>query len=167
MKRIFLVLICLIFVLTLSACGESINMSTLTEYQKSSFSAELKMSSGSREYRLELAKRGERLFVSVKEPKALAAYTFVLDEKGAGIIADGAEIPLASGGLLPLASLYPLFSVSVAGAWKIEKARPGGVELFVCRGEGITLYIDANSHFPFKIISGETEVDVLSFAITG
>ena len=165
MKRIFLLLICLFFAAAATSCGESVNMGTLTEYQNGGFSAEIKISTGGRDYRADVKKSGGRIFVSVKEPSSLSAFTFALDEGGACIISGGTEIPIGGTELLRLARIYPLFSVSVAGTWKIEKARPGGVSLYVCESEDITLYIDANSHMPLKIICGETEADVLSFEV--
>ncbi len=163
MKRIISVLICALFALSLCACSESVNMASLTEYQRGNFSAELKISARGREYRAALLKEGERFLLSVKEPAALLPYGFVFENGRVFIVADGAEIPLDSGADMPLANVYGLFCVSVAGTWKIERSRPGGVSLYVCKCGGTTLYIDANSRLPLKIVSGGTEIDVLGF----
>ena len=135
----------------------------LTEYQNGDFSAELKIRLGTGEYRALLVKRGERLTLSVKEPSALAAYEFAIENGSLSIITGGAEIPLAAGELFLLKSVFALFCVPVAGTWKIERSRPGGVSIYVCECEGITLYIDANSRLPLKIVSGKAEADVLFF----
>ena len=162
MKRAIFILF-LAFAIMLTSCGESVNMGALTEYQNGDFSAELKIRSGRGEYRAVILKQGGRFTLSVKEPSALAAYEFALENGSLSIITGGTEIPLEAGELFPLCSVFALFSVSVAGTWKIERSRPGGVSIYVCRCEGITLYIDANSRLPLKIVSGEAEADVLSF----
>jgi hypothetical protein len=61
--------------------------------------------------------------------------------------------------------VYRLFSAPVAGTWKIEKVRLGGVPLYVCESEGLTLYIDAASHLPLKLLSGSITADVISFKV--
>ena len=162
MKRAIFILL-LIFALLRTSCGESVNMGVLTEYQNGDFSAELKIRLGTGESRALFVKRGERLTLSVKEPSALAAYEFALENGSLSIITGGAEIPLAAGELFLLESVFALFSVPVAGTWKIERSRPGGVSIYVCECEGITLYIDANSRLPLKIVSGKAEADVLFF----
>ena len=85
-----------------------------------------------------------------------------MDEGGTGIISGDTEIPLENAEF-PLYELYRIFSLPVAGAWKIEKTRLGGVSVYVCESGGITLYIDASSHLPLKITSDELNADVLSF----
>lgn len=165
MKRIISILICVLFALSLGSCGESVNMAALTEYQRGNFSAELKISIQGREYRASLLKEGERLQLSVKEPAALSPYVFLFENGCVFIVTDGTEIPFDSGGDMPLTNVYGLFCVSVAGTWKIEKARPGGVSLYVCECDGVRLYIDANSRLPLKIVSGGTEIDVLGFTV--
>lgn len=161
MKRILSFLLCVLLALSLCACSESVNMGVLTEYQNSDFEAELRLCFSGKERLCSLEKKEGRLFLRIR---GLEKFTFVLDENGAVIISGGTEIPL-SGAKIPLCEVYRLFSAPVAGTWKIEKARPGGVSLYVCEGAGITLYIDACSRLPLKIISGVMEADVLSFKV--
>lgn len=160
MKRFFSFLLCILLAVHLCSCTESVNMSVLTAYQSGDFEAELQIKSEGKERTGSLAKSGGRLFLRLH---GLEGFTFVFDENGSGIISGGTEIPLASGAPLPLCELSRLFSVSATGTWKIEKARPGGVSLYVCEGDGITLYIDACSHLPLKITSAAMEANVLSF----
>lgn len=166
MKKIFSIIIAVFSALLLCSCGESVNMAMLTEYQNGGFLAELKISAKGKEYRAELEKSGERLFLSVKEPARLEAFTFIFSESGVFLEADGAEIPFSAHELFSLADIYALFSVPVAGTWKIEKARPGGVATYICNNGSALLYIDANSRLPLKIACGKTVADVLSFKIT-
>ena len=160
MKRIFLFIFCVLFAFSCTACGESINMCKLTEYQNGDFCAELKISARGKEYSAKLSKSGERFTLC---PEPLAPFCFVLEEGGAAIISGEAEINFGTGALFPLSGVYRLFTVPIAGTWKIEKARPGGVSLYVCKSEDITLYIDANSHLPLKMLSGDLDLDVLFF----
>jgi hypothetical protein len=161
MKRIFSFFICIALALSLCSCGESVNMSVLTEYQKRDFEAELKIKSEGKERICSLTKKDGRFFLCIR---GLDGFTFVFDENGAGIISGGTEIPFGSAPL-PVYELYRIFTIPAMGTWKIEKSRPGGVSLYVCEGDGITLYIDALSHLPLKIISGGMEADVLSFKV--
>ncbi|MBQ8447299.1 MAG: hypothetical protein IJX27_00015 [Clostridia bacterium] len=163
MKKIFSLLLAVFFVFSLCSCSESVNMAVLTAYQNGGFEAELKITAGGHEYRAALSKNEERLFLSFREPAALESFTFIFDEKGTYISTGGEEIPFSAGGLFCLAEVYSLFTVPVAGTWKIEKARPGGVPLYICENESTVLYIDANSRLPLKIVSGEIVADVLSF----
>lgn len=163
MKRIFSILFTCLLLLCLCSCTESINMGVLTEYQKSDFRAELKLSAGGKEYRAEAEKRGERILLTVKEPEGLGGLTFILGEGTCAVKAGDAEIPLDAGGLFPLSGVFALFSVPVEGTWKIERSRPGGVDVYVCENGSTVLYIDASSRLPLKITCGSTEADVLSF----
>jgi len=163
MKRLFCILLSTIILLSLCSCGESVNMGVLTEYQNGGFEAELRLSIGGKEHFCSLTKSDGRFFLRLRE---MSSFTFVFDENGAGIISGDTEIPIGDAGMLPLYGVYGIFSAPVSGTWKIEKARPGGVSLYICEGEGITLYIGASSHLPLKIISGSIEADVLSFKVT-
>ena len=162
MKRIISFLLCALLALSLCACGESVNMGVLTEYQNADFEAEIQIKNGSKELLCSLSKNDRRLFLRIR---GLEEFTFALDENGASIISGGTEIPLGICEPLPICEVYHLFSAPVAGTWKIEKSRPGGVPVYVCEGDGITLYIDAYSHIPLKIIYGAMEADVLSFRV--
>ena len=61
-----------------------------------------------------------------------------------------------------------LFSIQSYGSWKIEKASPGGVAVYVCTNESedITIYIDRGTKLPLKIIRKGTEADIISFEAT-
>jgi hypothetical protein len=162
MKKFFCFLLCALISVSLCSCGESVNMSVLTEYQNRDFEAELRIGLSGKEQACNLVKSGGRLFLRFRE---MSAFTFALDENGAAIISEGAEIPLGGGEALLLCGVYRLFSAPVAGTWKIEKVRLGGVPLYVCESEGLTLYIDAASHLPLKLLSGSITADVISFKV--
>ena len=55
-----------------------------------------------------------------------------------------------------------LFALSADALWKISRDTTGGISVYVCSCHDITLYIDAASRLPLKMISGTTEIDVLS-----
>ena len=165
MKRFFAISIAVFLIFALCACNRSVNMDVLTDYQKDDFEAEVKILSGKKEYLAHIIQNQEKLFLSVKEPAALEDFTFVFEKDGASIVADGTVIPILAEELLSLSKIYGLFSVSVAGTWKIEKSRPGGVELYICENENTVMYIDAHSHLPLKIISEGIAVDILSFSV--
>lgn len=164
MKRIFTIFLAVFLIFALTACGESVNMNTLTHYREKDFEAQLQISLYGKEYFGTLRKNGEKLFLSLKNPAALEDFIFVLEESGVSIVADGVEIPLGAEELLHFSRIYALFFVPVAGAWKIEKARPGGVDIYICENESTVLYIDAHSRLPLKIISGGNVANILSFS---
>lgn len=73
------------------------------------------------------------------------------------------EIPLDPSDELKCKEWLALFSVpSGDNIWKIKRETLGGIELFVCRDEQITLYIDAVSMLPLRIERGNIQIDVLS-----
>ncbi len=164
MKRIFSVFIIFCVVLSLSSCAESANMSELIAYQDGDFRAEASIFFCGESYTAEIAKRGERLTFRFKEPQKLAAFTFIFTADGAGIAADGIEIPLQKSELWKIAELAGLFSVPAEGAWKIKRASPGGVDVYVCQNGDTALYIDANSYLPLKISVQGAVADILRFS---
>lgn len=163
MKRIFSVFIIFCVLFSISACAESANMSELTAYQNGDFCAEASIAFCDESYTAEIEKRGERLTFRFKEPKKLAAFSFIFTKESASIATEGIEIPLQKSEFLKISELANLFSVPTEGAWKIKRASPGGVDVFVCQNGDTVLYIDANSYLPLKISVQGAVADILCF----
>ena len=163
MKRIISVILALFTALCLCACEDTANMGELTEYQNRDFTAEVKLFIEGKEYAGTLQGRGGALILRVNEPQELCAFTFTLTESGAQICVGDMRLPIKNTELLKFSRLFPLFSLPVSDTWHINRARPGGVDVYVCENDNVTLYVDAGSRLPLKIVSGSTEVDVISF----
>ena len=46
--------------------------------------------------------------------------------------------------------------------WNIKSETLGGIEVFTCVNADVTLYIDAATHLPLKMVKGDCTVDILS-----
>ena len=163
MKRLlpFLCIFCLLF--TLSSCEESVNMSKLISYQSGDFTAEAVISFGGGSCKAEIEKNGERLIFRFSEPEKLAAFSVIFTAEGASLSADGTEIPLGENSYFKASALEKLFSAETEGAWKIKRASPGGVDVYVCISGDTVLYIDANSHTPLKLCVSGITADIVRF----
>ena len=72
------------------------------------------------------------------------------------------EIPLAPSDELKCKDWFSLFAIPAdENIWKIKRETFGGISVYVCRDERITLYIDAASGLPLKIECGNIQIDVL------
>ena len=72
------------------------------------------------------------------------------------------EIPLAPSDELKCKDWLSLFAIpSGDNIWKIKQSTVGGIDVYVCRDEKITLYIDAASRLPLKIEYEGIVIDVL------
>ena len=72
------------------------------------------------------------------------------------------QIPLASSDELKCKDWFSLFSIPHGdNIWKIKRETLGGIDVYVCRDEKITLYIDVASGLPLKIEKDGIVIDVL------
>lgn len=165
MKRIISVILALFTALCLCACENTANMGTLTEYQNGDFTAEVKFFIEGEEYAGTIERREGALVLRVSVPQALGAFTFTLTENGTEISTGDMSLLVKNAELLKFSRLFPLFSLPISDTWKIKRSRPGGVDVYVCENENVTLYVDATSHLPLKIVSGGAEVDIISFRL--
>ena len=86
----------------------------------------------------------------------------MIGENEALIEYDGTSMPLSSAEKLKAAKWGSLFRLSSGSLWKIKSETVGGIAVYICTCDDMTLYIDAATKIPLKIISGETVIDVLS-----
>lgn len=158
--------ICLIFLF--SSCKKEVNMEYLTEYQRNNFSAEIIIEQGKEKYSAEIENSLGTLYLRFTEPSGLSPFVLKKSDGTLSLFVHGTEIPIAENSL-KLISVLPvidIFSVPVSGIWKISEENISGVELYVCRNDGICLYIDKNSRLPIKALKDGTTVNIISFKKT-
>ncbi len=72
------------------------------------------------------------------------------------------KIPLPSSSLLKAIRWKELFRLSEKNLlWKIKKETLGGLAVYTCRADDITVYIDAATYLPLKITQGKLVIDIL------
>ncbi len=162
MKR-FRALFCLaLFCLFLSACEKTPNMTELLRYETESRVYQLRIRdeasftvtlTTSREQEIFLFTQGETQGVSIEISSA----------GDTTLCYDGTSFPLPETELLRIRRWRGLFHLSEQNfLWTIRRETRGGIAVYRCDAQGVTVYVDAATRLPLKLISGETEIDVLS-----
>ncbi len=163
MKRMMCaILMMALLMLTFSSCRESVNMEMLTKYQQGDFLAQAVVSFGDKKYNMDIEKVGEKMTL------CLDGISFVMSESGCFLQMGELKIPLEQGAkLFQFSQMKALFNIQAQGIWKIEKASPGGVSVYICQNEDTeeTLYIDSGTRLPLKIICGEVGADITYFKV--
>jgi len=159
LKRFLLLMLtlCLLF----SSCEKTPNMTALLAYEHENMRFTLKITD----------KTDFFVILTLDNDKDVITFT---DEKLAGISVkfadDGAvqltyehyEIPLPSSALLKALHWKNLFHLSEKNLlWRIEKETLGGIAVYACRADGITVHIDAGTFLPLKITGKDIVIDVL------
>ncbi len=169
MKRMLCIIMMLLSLFCFSSCSENVNMEKLTGYQKNGFRATANITLDGIKYRTYIEKTRDSVSFSFTEPSELKDITFITNENGVFLKTNGLNAPICEGRkLLKSEKISSLFSIQSYGSWKIEKASPGGVAVYVCTNESedITIYIDRGTKLPLKIIRKGTEADIISFEAT-
>ncbi len=166
MKRIF-ALILLLLILPLASCAKEKSMSELLSYQQHDFTAQITFSLGGKGFSADIEKRGEHLSLTFTAPEELSSFVLVRENGKDTLSVHGMSAALSSGEreLFTAAAILPLFSVEEKGIWKITKENIAGIELYLCRRDGMSIYIDKSSLLPIKITSGELSIDIIKFDI--
>ena len=154
MKRMLCIIMMLLSLFCFSSCSENVNMEKLTGYQKNGFRATANITLDGIKYRTYIEKTRDSVSFSFN---------------GVFLKTNGLNVPICEGRkLLKSEKISSLFSIQSYGSWKIEKASPGGVAVYVCTNESedITIYIDRGTKLPLKIIRKGTEADIISFEAT-
>ena len=149
MKKISAAII-LFAVIMLSSCGGA-SMSELLSYQNESFTAEMTVKSGEMSMPVTVVKDG-------------GTYTFVLDERYT-FVYGGEKWSVSYSGLsVPISKdaakrsvpqkLLDAMTQKAGGGWKITEQTEGDRTLLCCEQSdaGLTLFIDAETNLPTKII---------------
>ncbi len=160
MKKLIAAIVLSALCLLLLSCGGTPSMSELLSYQKDGAVFEVKISDGD-EFSAKIT-LGEKDTVELCGDDETEGIRFVIGENEALIEYDGTSMPLSSAEKLKAAKWGSLFRLSSGSLWKIKSETVGGIAVYICTCDDMTLYIDAATKIPLKIISGETVIDVLS-----
>ena len=87
----------------------------------------------------------------------------LFDEEGAWLCSGETKIKLEKAQLQRLCTVYEMFTLDSAKAWRITEEKPGGIEIYKCESDGNTVYIDANTLLPLRFSTGGEELDVKNF----
>lgn len=161
MKRKGLFCFFAVALLLLTACAPKPNMETLLSYQSPGTELLLRITDTEIfSAKLTIAEN-ETSIVFTDEKREGISYRM---DRGGRIYMffDDVQIPLAPSDELKCKDWFALFSIPHGdNIWKIKRETLGGIDVYVCRDERITLYIDAASGSPLKIEFEEIVIDVL------
>ena len=161
MKKLFLITP-LLFALMFSACAPKPNMEALLSYQQAGTEMELRITDTEIFY-ADLKITEEAVILTFTDEKR-EGISYRMDKSG-GIFLfyEDVEIPLDPSDELKCKDWLALFSIPTGeNIWRIKRETIGGIAVFVCRDERITLYIDAASGFPLRIENEGIQIDILS-----
>ena len=160
MKKIFTVII-ISAVIFVSACG-GVSMKELLTVEEGSYTAELSTTLDDETLMISVIKDGGTLSFVVDEK-----YTFVYNGGNWSVSYSGLTVPISADSIkrsVPQKLCTALTATPDAG-WKISEEVLDGVYYHKCECQtlGVTLFIDAKTNLPLKIISGGMEFSVLKF----
>ena len=153
-KTAFLLLLAVIMLFSAS-CAQAPDMMGLLSYQNADFSAVLRADDG-REYTV--GKSGGETEVSV------GGAVYVPTENGATLTLCGLRTELLA---LPpaIGVAIAVFSFDTESTWKIERSTVGGADVYICRSDEGSVYIDAGSLFPCRAEKDGKIFDITSFEV--
>lgn len=161
MKRRILFCFFAAALLLLTACAPKPNMETLLSYQKSGTEMTLRITDGEIFHaKIKIAEKETSIIFTDEKREGISYRT---DQNGQiHMFYEDVHIPLAPSDELKCKDWFALFAIpSGDNIWKIKHQTLGGIGVYVCRDEKITLYIDATSGLPLKIESEGIVIDVL------
>lgn len=161
MKRKGLFCFFAVALLLLTACTPKPNMETLLSYQSPGTELLLRITDTEIfSAKLTIAEN-ETSIVFTDEKREGISYRMDRDGR-IYMFFDDVQIPLAPSDELKCKDWFALFSIPHGdNIWKIKRETLGGIDVYVCRDERITLYIDTASHLPLRIESEGIVIDVL------
>jgi hypothetical protein len=153
-KTVFLLLLAVIM-LFFASCAQTPDMMGLLSYQSADFSAVLRADDG-REYTV--GRSGGKTEVSV------GGAVYVPTENGATLMLCGMKTELAT---LPpsIVTAIAVFSFDTESTWKIERSTVGGADVYICRSEEGSVYIEAGSLLPCRAEKDGKIFDITSFEV--
>ena len=161
MKKKFLIA-SLFLALILTACSPKPNMETLLAYQRAGTEMTLCITD-TETFRARLTVTETDVILTFTD-KNREGISYRMDGEGnLFMFFEDTEIPLAPSDELKCKEWLSLFRIASGdNIWKIKRETVGGIAVYVCRDERITLYIDAASLLPLKIEYGRITMDILS-----
>ena len=161
MKKIFCLLVVFCSFL-LCSCDVPQGMRELLAYQGGDFACEAVLS-GEKPIALTISRVGDDIIIKPEGTEYIGDAAFVFDEEGAWICSGETRIKLEKTQLQRLCTVYEMFTLDAAKAWRITEEKPGGIEIYKCESDGNTVYIGANTLLPLRFSAGGEELDVKKF----
>ena len=159
MKRFLIILLAVCVLLT--SCEKTPNMTELLAYESENMRFTLKITDKTEFSVILILDAGKDVITFTDEMLAGISVEFA-DDGNVHLTYDNFKIPLPSSSLLKALHWKDLFHLSEKNLlWKIEKETLGGISVYACRADGITVYIDAGTFLPLKITGKNLVIDVL------
>ena len=162
MKKVFCLLVVFCAFL-LCSCDAPQNMRELLTYQEGDFVCEAVLS-GEKPIALTISRVGDEIIIKPEGTEYIGDAAFVFDEEGAWICSGETKIKLEKAQLQRLCTVYEMFTLDSAKAWRITEEKTGGIEIYKCESDGNTVYIDANTLLPLRFSTGAEELNVKKFS---
>lgn len=155
MKKVAVLLLLAVIMLFFASCAQTSDMKGLLSYQSADFSAVLRAEDG-REYAFS---RSEG-----KTEISIGDAVYVPTENGVTLTVCGMKTELAS---LPpaIGAVAAVFAFEPDWVWKIERSTVGGADVYICRSEEGSVYIEAGSLLPCRAEKDGKIFDIKSFEV--
>ncbi|MBQ7309500.1 MAG: hypothetical protein IJW87_04910 [Clostridia bacterium] len=163
MKKAIYLLVITIVCFCFVSCSAGVNMQTLLRYQEADGTEfSLCIHDGEQTFEASLAIGKEDLMLTFTDgERAGIAYRQKRADGSLSVCMGDFEIPIPETERAKCTAWFALFSLSAEGSpWKIKKQKPGGIDVFVCRSDSVTLYVDAAEYFPLRIVSEAITIDI-------
>lgn len=155
MKKVAVLLLLAVIMLFFASCAQTSDMKGLLSYQSADFSAVLRAEDG-REYAFS---RSEG-----KTEISIGDAVYVPTENGVTLTVCKMKTELAS---LPpaIGAVDAVFAFEPDWVWKIERSTVGGADVYICRSEDGSVYIEAGSLLPCRAEKDGKIFDIKSFEV--
>ncbi len=145
----------------LTGCEKTPNMTELLAYEKEQICFSLHITDKT-EFHTQLIIEAERDTLTFSEGDLNGIQIKFEKDGKVNLHYEHYKIPLPSSSLLKAIQWKELFHLSEKNLlWKIQKETLGGIEVYCCRADDVTVYIDAATFLPLKITQGELVLDVI------
>ena len=159
MKKFLSLLLLPALCLLLFSCTSVPSMSELLTYQKNGAVFDVKVTDGT-----EFSARvtlGEKDTIMLCDSGA-SGICFVFDGERATLEYGDTIMELPDTAVLKAKTWISLFRQPDNVLWHIKAETLGGIDVFTCVNADVTLYIDAATRLPLKMVKGDCTMDVLS-----
>lgn len=163
MKKMFCLLV-VFCVFLLCSCDAPQSMRELLTYQEGDFVCEAVLS-GEKPIALTVSRVGDEIKIKPEGMENIGDMSFVFDDDGAWLCAGETKIKLEKKQLQRLCTVHEMFTLDASAVWRITDEKLGGIEIYKCESNGITVYIDARTRLPLRFSAGGEEMDIKKLSV--
>ena len=154
---IFLLSFCIFF----SSCEKTPNMTELLAYEHEKILFTLRIVDQT-EFSATLVLDPQKDVITFTDEKFSGISASFSDDGKVHLSYEDYKIPLPSSSLLKALHWKELFHLSEKNLlWKIQKETLGGIAVYTCKADDVTVYIDAGTYLPLKITQKDLVIDIL------